>query len=131
MSYGVLVRYRKNHCDCSRLTLFCMCFRRRIRLFNARYYPGLSSKCEKNKYNLHLVWKKAHPMPSAGKSSPNAKRGKRFTQCQARQKVHLMPSAGKSSAGIKRGKKFAQCRTWKAKRGKKFIEHKAKENIYP
>lgn len=89
-----------------------MCFRRRIRLFNARYYPDLSSKCEKNKYNLHLGWKN-------------------HNQCQARQKVHLMPSAGKSSASIKRGKKFAQCRTWKAKRGKKFIEHKAKENIYP
>lgn len=122
MSYGVLVRYRKNHYDCSRLTLFCMCFRRRIRLFNARYYPGLSSKCEKNKYNLHLVWKKAHPMPSAGKSSPNAKRGKKCTLCQAREKVQPVSNVGKSSPSAE---------PLKAKRGKKFIEHKAKENIYP
>lgn len=99
-----------------------MCFRRRIRLFNARYYPGLSSKCEKNKYNLHLVWKKAHPMPSAGKSSLNAKRGKKCTLCQAREKAQPVSNVGKSSPSAE---------PLKAKRGKKFIEHKAKENIYP
>ena len=69
-----------------------MCFRRRIRLFNARYYPDLSSKCEKNKYNLHLGWKKAQPMPSAAKSTPYAKRGKKLSQYQTWEKVRPVPN---------------------------------------
>ena len=96
-----------------------MCsFRRRIRLFNARYYPGLSSKCEKNKYNLHLVWRKAHPMPSAGKSSPNAKRGKKCTLCQAREKAQPVSNVGKSSPSAERGKPSAGKSSLNTKRRK-------------
>ena len=61
-------------------------------------------------------------MPSAGKSSPNAKRGKKCTLCQAREKAQPVSNVGKSSPSAE---------PLKAKRGKKFIEHKAKENIYP
>lgn len=132
MSYGVLVRYRKNHCDCSRLTLFCMCsFRRRIRLFNARYYPGLSSKCEKNKYNLHLVWRKAHPIPSAGKSSPNAKRGKKCTLCQAREKAQPVSNVGKSSPSAERGKPSAGKSSLNTKRRKIFTHSQVRMKVYP
>lgn len=88
-----------------------MCFRRRIRLFNARYYPGLSSKSEKNKYNLHLVWKK-------------------YTQCQAREKVHPMPSAAKSAPYAKRGKKLSQYQTWEKVRPVPNVKSQAREKVH-
>ena len=45
-----------------------------------------------------------HPMPSAGKGAPGAKRGKMCTRCQAQEKVHPMPSAGKGAPDAKRRK---------------------------
>lgn len=89
-----------------------MCsFRRRIRLFNARYYPN---------NNLHLVWKKEHPMPSAGKSSPNVKRGKKCTLCQAREKAQPVSNVGKSSPSAERGKPSAGKSSLNTKRRKIF-----------
>ena len=89
-----------------------MCsFRRRIRLFNARYYPGLSSKCEKNKYNLHLD-------------------GEKHTQCQAREKVHPMPSAAKSAPCAKRRKKLSQYQTWEKVRPVPNVESQVREKVH-
>ena len=45
-------------------------------------------------------------MPSTGKDSTSAKRGKRFNQCQAREKIQPVPNTGKDLTSAQHGKRF-------------------------
>ena len=82
-------------------------------------------------------------MPSAGKLTTGAKRGKTNNWCQARENLQLVPSAEKLTTGAKRGKTNNWCQarenlqlvpsagklTTGAKRGETYNWCQARENL--
>ena len=56
--------------------------------------------------------------------------GEKHTQCQAREKVHPMPSAAKSAPYAKRGKKLSQYQTWEKVRPVPNVESQAREKVH-
>ena len=75
---------------------------------------GKHSTCAKRgkTFNLCQARENIQPVPSAENHAASAKYAKTCNQCQARENIQPVPSAGKHATGAKCGKTWSWCQAW-------------------